>query len=315
MMCGSDWIDFANNYIFIEVECEPDDKAEAYLSDYLEFSCEALFILLEYLYIIVEKSDQTEPYGGYYQKHDVHVLQLGEQQCRNQDRSYNNESAHGRGALLLHLPLQAEVADFLSHLPAAKKPDELLAKEYGDEQRKERCHPCTERDVLKYPRAYQVEFPVQIIKEIVQHSPIQFENNFCIRATTSRSSKGCFTPFISWYVSCPFPATSIMSLSAAIMQAIFIASSRSGMTTTFFASVGVTPSCISRIISIGSSSRGLSDVSTSRSLNLQAIEAMTGRLALSRLPPQPTTVITCPASPRNCSIVSSTFFSASGVWA
>src|SRR5690606_13769491 len=162
----------------------------------------------------------------------------------------------------------------------------------GDEQGYKRCHPCTERDILKYPRAYQVVLPVQIIKEIVQHSPVQFENSFSIRATTSRSSKGCFTPFISWYVSWPFPATSMMSLSAAIIHAILIASSRSGWTTAFFASAGVIPSCMSRIISIGSSSRGLSEVSTTLSLYLTAIEAITGRLALSRLPPQPTTVIT-----------------------
>jgi hypothetical protein len=81
--------------------------------------------------------------------------------------------------------------------------------------------------------------------------------------------------------------------SLASASAVLIASFRSLMVSVFRKSCGGTPFFISSMIASGSSFLGLSEVNITRSLNLQAISAMMGLFSLSRLPPQPITVITC----------------------
>ena len=73
------------------------------------------------------------------------------------------------------------------------------------------------------------------------------------------------------------------------------------------------PRMISSMIVCGSSPRGLSEVSTTRSLSRAATAPISGRFERSRSPPQPNTVIRRPLAIGRT--VSSRFFSASSVWA
>ena len=79
-------------------------------------------------------------------------------------------------------------------------------------------------------------------------------------------------------------------------------------------SAGMTmPRLISSMIRAGSSERGLSDVTITRSLRRAATAPISGRLVRSRSPPQPKTVMTRPRASGRA--VSSRFFSASSVCA
>ena len=142
-----------------------------------------------------------------------------------------------------------------------------------------------------------------------------FSNNSNISFNIFLSSKSFLTPFISWYFSCPFPATKTMSSFCARLTAVLIASFLSAIEMTFFFATTFTPACISFKISSGSSLRGLSEVRITLSLYSQATSAMMGRLVLSLSPPQPTTVITCSFPCLNFFIVANTFNNASGVCA
>src|SRR5436190_15289879 len=149
----------------------------------------------------------------------------------------------------------------------------------------------------------------------INTSPNHFSNNSNISFKIFLSSKSYFTPCISWYFSCPLPATKIISSLLARLTAVLIASFLSGIEMTFFFVTAFTPACISFKISSGSSLRGLSEVKITLSLYSQATSAMTGRLVLSLSPPQPTTVMICLSSCLNFFIVASTFNRASGVCA
>jgi hypothetical protein len=73
------------------------------------------------------------------------------------------------------------------------------------------------------------------------------------------------------------------------------------------------PRSTSARIRSGSSVRGLSLVATTRSLQRATPSAIRGRLARSRSPPQPNTVISRP--PVSGRSVRTSFSTASGVWA
>ena len=107
---------------------------------------------------------------------------------------------------------------------------------------------------------------------------------------TAASENGRRAPRISWYSSCPLPASSTMSPRRASCTARRIAARRSG-------SIAIppparrTPPTMSSMICRGSSPRGLSEVITTRSASAAATRPICGRLPRSRSPPQPNTQI------------------------
>ena len=108
---------------------------------------------------------------------------------------------------------------------------------------------------------------------------------------SSLSSKGCLTPFISWYFSCPLPAKSIISPFCANLTAVRIACRRSGISKTYAMSLAVISTFICSIILRGSSERGLSDVRINVSLIVAPILPIIRLLAASLSPPAPVSVI------------------------
>ena len=104
------------------------------------------------------------------------------------------------------------------------------------------------------------------------------------------------------------------SFGAALPTAWRIASARFSITST--SSWPIAPARICARIRSGDSRRGLSLVTTTRPASRQAIAPISGRLAASRLPPQPNTHQSLP--PRalaSGASAASAFSSASGVWA
>src|SRR5580693_3671982 len=116
-------------------------------------------------------------------------------------------------------------------------------------------------------------------------------------AVTARSSKGSTAPATYCPVSWPLPATTITSPGAARPTAWAIAAARSGSTMTRArSSCGTlsTPSSIAARMANGSSDRGLSLVRMATSASDAAAAPIIGRLARSRSPPQPSTMIRLP---------------------
>src|SRR5579884_29261 len=127
----------------------------------------------------------------------------------------------------------------------------------------------------------------------------------------SWSSMGITTSPICWPVSCPLPATTTVSPGAAPATAMAMAATRSGSTTT---SAGPTaPATTCSMIAAGSSWRGLSLVTITRSASLAATSPIRGRLSASRSPPQPNTTMSRPGA--SALAACSTTARPSGVWA
>src|SRR5882672_2622297 len=110
---------------------------------------------------------------------------------------------------------------------------------------------------------------------------------------TSRSSKGADPSRVTCTFSCPLPASRTMSPGRASPMASAIALRRSA-STLYFTPVFCSPTTASLIIASGSSLRGLSDVSTTKSLPRPAASPISGRFLRSRSPPHPNTVNTLP---------------------
>src|SRR6185312_4588768 len=136
-----------------------------------------------------------------------------------------------------------------------------------------------------------------------------------MRAASATSSNGTGPSAKICSFSCPLPASRTISPGFAARIATSIAARRSSSTTNV-APVSRTPGRASLMISIGSSLRGLSLVTMTRSLSAPATRPIFGRFVLSRSPPQPNIVITRPpCSPTRSRASSMRFFRASSVCA
>src|SRR5580692_5647986 len=113
---------------------------------------------------------------------------------------------------------------------------------------------------------------------------------------TSKSSNGAAPSRITCTFSCPFPVSSTRSPGRASRIASPIAFRRS-TSTLYFTPVFCSPTTASLIMARGSSPRGLSEVSTTKSLPRPAASPISGRFFLSRSPPHPNTVNTLPFVP------------------
>src|SRR5216683_3772356 len=113
---------------------------------------------------------------------------------------------------------------------------------------------------------------------------------------TSTSSKGHDPSRVTCIFSCPLPASRTMSPGRASPIASAMAFLRS-VSTAYFALVFCKPTRASLMMEHGSSLRGLSEVSTTKSLPRPATSPMSGRFVRSRSPPQPKSVTTRPFDP------------------
>ena len=75
-----------------------------------------LLILFKHLNVVVNKTQGAKPNGGHKHQQNVNVVQLAEQQGRNQNRGYDYDATHGWRALLLQLTLQTQIAHNLANL-------------------------------------------------------------------------------------------------------------------------------------------------------------------------------------------------------
>ena len=131
------------------------------------------------------------------------------------------------------------------------------------------------------------------------------------RAHSQESEKGNVLPPTIWPVSCPLPAMRRPSSGPSIARAWAIAKALSPISSTL--SKPFVPRMMALRIAAGSSERGLSSVTMTRSARRAATSPMSGRFPASRSPPQPNTTMRLPRTKGRSAL--SALSSASGLCA
>lgn len=160
---------FSHDDVGREPHGRSDDDAEPHLSHDLETALQPLLPVAENLDVVVQSADQTEPDGRHEQQLDVDVVQLADEQHRDQDGDENDHAAHRGRAFLLQLALKPEVADVLADLLAAQEVDDRTSEDNDDQQRQNDGRRGPEGDVLEHSRAGKVIDLVQIPEKMVEH--------------------------------------------------------------------------------------------------------------------------------------------------
>ena len=81
--------------LWTETERETDDKSKPDLCGNLGFSWNAVLVLLEGLYVVIGKTEQSEPYGGYDKQNHVYIVQSADKKARDKYGYYDYYATHG----------------------------------------------------------------------------------------------------------------------------------------------------------------------------------------------------------------------------
>src|SRR5690625_2430074 len=193
--------------------------------------------------------------------------------------------------------------DPLTELLRRKPVDDVPPCKQRDAQGRDTGQCRSHRDELEHLKARWAECLLQIFEQVVKHLPALFREGavaplYCsvgrapnAMATSARSSNEMRLSPIIWWGACPWPASGTAAPGRADTDATQLAARRS---TTQGARPGeFSPRRMSFMIASGSSVLGLSLVTITWSANVSAIDPMTRRFEVSRLPPQPKTHHIC----------------------
>ena len=119
-----------------EVESHTDDEAEEDLPDDLVVLLEPILILLEYLDIVISKTQKPHQERRDDHQDDVNIVQSRKEERRHQDRHDDDDTTHRGGALLRLLAFETEVTYQLADLLAAEEVNDLAPPDRADQE----CH-------------------------------------------------------------------------------------------------------------------------------------------------------------------------------
>ena len=122
-----------HHYLVAEADGEAYYETQDYLENELHPLAHSFLVVSEYLDIVVRKAHSPAPEGGEKQELYVDAGQIAEQQHRHDNGEQNDDSAHRRRTLLLHLALEAEVADCLPDLLLLQPAYDSSSREKGYE--------------------------------------------------------------------------------------------------------------------------------------------------------------------------------------
>ena len=128
----------AHHSVRTEKEHQPDNQSDGHLTHYLVFTFQSLLVASEYLYIVVEKTEEAEPYRSHYHENKIDITHTPQQQHRHEYRNHNDNASHSGHTLLLHAKgVDACVALHLGDVATLHVLDKLLAKPCRDNQRQD----------------------------------------------------------------------------------------------------------------------------------------------------------------------------------
>ena len=125
--------------------------------------------MAEDLDVVVQPADEPQPDGRNQHQLNVYVVELPEEEHRNQNGHKDDHTAHRRGSLFLELSLKPQIADLLADLLAPQKVDDLPTEDDDDQQREDDGRRGPERDILKHTRTGQIVGFVQIPEKMIKH--------------------------------------------------------------------------------------------------------------------------------------------------
>lgn len=120
--------------------------------------------MAEDLDVVVQAADESEPERRDEHQLDVDVVELAHQQRGNQDGQQDEDAAHGRGAALLELSFEPQVANLLADLLAAQQVDDAASEDDDDEQCQDDGRRRPEGEVLEHARAREVVGAVEVLE-------------------------------------------------------------------------------------------------------------------------------------------------------
>ena len=144
------------------------DKSQAHLPYDLGFAAHAVLVVAGDFQIIVGETQGAEPYGGHQHQNHVDIAQFAYKQTGNYGGQDDDDAPHRRGAGLLHLPLQAEVAHDFADLHLLQPVDDLAPEHQGDEQRQDKRRPGAEGYVVHQARSGETG-AFEPVEKIVKH--------------------------------------------------------------------------------------------------------------------------------------------------
>ena len=145
------------------------NHAHPHLSNDLEATGQSFLVLLEHLDVVVNEPDGSKPHGAQDHELGVHVGQVREQQGRDEDGPEDDESAHGGGALLVHLAFKPQVPHDFAHLLQLESLNDPLAKQDAHQEARQQAHPGPEGHEIEQTQARQVVEFAEGGEEVVQH--------------------------------------------------------------------------------------------------------------------------------------------------
>ena len=136
---------------------QSDNDTKPHLADNLKTAIQSLFIFAKNFDVIIQEADQAKPHGRDDHQQHIDVGQISEQQDRNQDRSQNNDTTHGRGSTFLELSFQPQVTNLLTNLVALQHPDDPFTEDHPDDQCENNAHRSPKRQRKEHAHAGNIE--------------------------------------------------------------------------------------------------------------------------------------------------------------
>ena len=137
-----------NHHIRTQPKHQAYDEADTYLSHNLVLTLQSVFVALEYLDVIVQESQESQPYRRDNHQDDIGVTHSAEQKHRYEDTHDDNDTSHrGHSLLFYSKGIDTRIAFRLEDAPTFHPLDELLAKPGGDHQGKNQRQQGAERYV------------------------------------------------------------------------------------------------------------------------------------------------------------------------
>ena len=84
----------ADHGIGTQIKRQANDEAEPDLAKNFVAAGEPIFVLAEYLDVIVQEAQGSEPNGRDYHQYHIYIAQTTQQQTGHEDGNNNNDSAH-----------------------------------------------------------------------------------------------------------------------------------------------------------------------------------------------------------------------------
>ena len=162
------------------------NKAKHYLAKELTLLTHPFLIVLEHLDVVIGKAKRAAPEGAHKKEDDVYICKVAPKEHTAQDGEDYDDPAHGGGAFLLDLALQAKVTDSLPDLLFLQETDNLLAGNHGNKNGRDgRRHGAEAKEVNESHSGEIRPQALKILNEVEDHCIISLK----VSVTISFSSK------------------------------------------------------------------------------------------------------------------------------